>query len=647
MASKKTKKTTPKASTKNVGRNAPGRSARKKGDSRAETKAPTKAKPAKPLPSAAHAPPPPPPKAPPPPKTERRGRTTKVTFEDMGQVNYFAAKGMEGSFALNAREILAREEEVKRLLDALKVHRGQLDGFTKDRDATKAKLDATPDGQRLTGLKESVKNSETIVAALQKKLEVAAWEVTHGRTYDAQRELFDTIDLDSAIRDKPRTAAERTGSLPLEETPRPAASPEPPTAAPEPPAPPEPTLPALPPVTSAVIDGEFEDAPVPFAAEALALLRQHGPLSIEQLCALLGWEERDSGNWQKLQVALRSLSAVKQSDGRWYLTEHLRALPAHEEPTAPVLALGPAPSLRDQLLFAVGQQPGVSREEIVGRFGNEPDATRDTLEQLLEQGALVEEEGKLLAVGPTPSPSWEATRRAVLEVVEQAPRTQAGLLDALCPPHEGEAVRDAVRALVASQTLVLNEDETYTLGASAALQAPSPAPALEASAAQAPTSTPEPSSAPSRQADSLGAPLPPPEPSTSGHPQRVLRSWLWARLSQTAGLSVEQLGAEAVAFHREYLSGTLALLDASELVMERKGLWLALEDGENGVDRVVLDRTAAALIDAPLDCNELAKAMSTPTAIVWDVLEELREQGRVTRKGKAWSLTHGAKGAAE
>jgi hypothetical protein len=723
MASKKNKstkstpkKTPSKATTKPVrkgldeaAKKARARKTPKDGPKSKAPKAPAQTKPANPLPSMAHAPPPPPPKASPPPKTERKGKTTRVTFENMDQVNYFAAKGVGDSFPLTAREILAREDEVKRLLESLKVHRSKLDGFTKDRDATKAKIDSTPDGQRLTGLKESVKNAETIIAALQKKLEVSTWEVSYGRTFDAQRELFDGIDIE--IPEGPRmSAADRTMSLPLEEPAAPAAAQAPaPASAPEP----------LPPVealdprrganaeassreapstgtelapyqdrTGVILEGEFEEAPS-FADDVQGLLRQHGPLSIEALCTHLGWEERDSGNWQKLTEALRRVQAVKQDDGRWYLSEHLRALPpgpeAPVEPAAPsMLALGPAPSLRDQLFKVIDASPGVTREQMQARLGGDAEELGETLEQLVEQGAILEAEGGFVAVvrapapaptpalapapAPTPAPALEAARLKILEAVAQEPQTQGALVGALCPPFEEELVREALRALVASEELELAEDETYRVS-----ESPEPPPPAEASEGANPrskkgkgksprSSAPSAPLAPAAQAASpeatptpppTSAPVPVPPRPAKGHPQRALREWVYARISQAGELSEEALRTEAKAYHREYVDGTVALLLACECLMERAvspGAVMALElpEGQT-VSEVILNQMAAALIEGGLDSTEVAKAFEIQHAIAWDLLEELQEQGRADRRGNAWSLVkaHRNQGAAE
>lgn len=156
-------------------------------------------------------------------------------------------------------------------------------------------------------------------------------------------------------------------------------------------------------------------------------------------------------------------------------------------------------------------------------------------------------------------------------------------------------------------------------------------------------------SKPSKQEPPV-TPLAPPAPPASGHPQRVLRSWIYARVGQTVSLSEEALASEAKGFHREYIAGTISLLLACDCLMEwnRGGTGgpsagvAAIElPGEKTVDEAVLDVVAHILLDAPLSVKVLAEAMDTPTSIVQDVLEELRDQKRVAKRGEAWTLVGG------
>ena len=141
----------------------------------------------------------------------------------------------------------------------------------------------------------------------------------------------------------------------------------------------------------------------------------------------------------------------------------------------------------------------------------------------------------------------------------------------------------------------------------------------------------------------LGARLAPPAPPASGHAQRALRSWIWARASQVGSITEEALAAEAKGYHGEYVFGTVALLLACDCLMEWKDEGVASVElpGGRSVDEVVLDVVAGILLDEPLPATDVAKVMETPFAVVWDVLEELRDQGRVAKRGEVWHLTHG------
>lgn len=142
------------------------------------------------------------------------------------------------------------------------------------------------------------------------------------------------------------------------------------------------------------------------------------------------------------------------------------------------------------------------------------------------------------------------------------------------------------------------------------------------------------------------ASLLPPAPPAKGHPQRVLRSWIYARLGSSGSMSLDQLCAEAPAFHREYLTGTLRLLLACELVMEwghEEETFAAVEHlPGRTIDQLVLDAVADALSGEGLTVADLAGAMSVQVAVVWDILEELREQGRVAQYKDRWTLVAGS-----
>jgi len=134
-------------------------------------------------------------------------------------------------------------------------------------------------------------------------------------------------------------------------------------------------------------------------------------------------------------------------------------------------------------------------------------------------------------------------------------------------------------------------------------------------------------------------PVPPAVPAT-GHAQQVLRGWLHSRLAHTGPMSIDQLCAAAPAFHREDLVGTVHLLLACDLVMEWEQDSYAAAENLTGrsLDALVLDNIADALIDEPMTSAALASALSVQHAIVWDLLVELRDQGRVARQGELWRL---------
>lgn len=158
-------------------------------------------------------------------------------------------------------------------------------------------------------------------------------------------------------------------------------------------------------------------------------------------------------------------------------------------------------------------------------------------------------------------------------------------------------------------------------------------PAKKTKEAPAPTATAH------RKAKAEG-PLPCPSIPAKGHPQRVLRGWIYDRLCQAGELTFAELCAEAKGYHPEYLGGTTSLLEACELVGPWKGGLTAFEN-ETGrtVDERVQDVVCAMLADEALDAKAIAAAMKTPFAIVWDVLEELREAGRIEKRGELWRQT--------
>lgn len=129
--------------------------------------------------------------------------------------------------------------------------------------------------------------------------------------------------------------------------------------------------------------------------------------------------------------------------------------------------------------------------------------------------------------------------------------------------------------------------------------------------------------------------LVPPSPPTDCHPQRVLRGWLWARLEQTAGLTLEQLSAELWAFTSEDALDTLNLLFACDLVGYRDTrdgtVWWASENGVNGaVDRLVLDAGRAAVDgNAPVREADVAAVLGVTEGLASYLLDELHEAGRI------------------
>lgn len=131
------------------------------------------------------------------------------------------------------------------------------------------------------------------------------------------------------------------------------------------------------------------------------------------------------------------------------------------------------------------------------------------------------------------------------------------------------------------------------------------------------------------------APLVPPSPPTDCHPQRVLRGWLWARLEQTSGLTLEQLSAELWAFTSEDVLDTLNLLFACDLVGYRDTrdgtVWWASENGVNGaVDRLVLDAGRAAVDgNAPVREAEVAAVLGVTEGLASYLLDELHEARRI------------------
>lgn len=144
------------------------------------------------------------------------------------------------------------------------------------------------------------------------------------------------------------------------------------------------------------------------------------------------------------------------------------------------------------------------------------------------------------------------------------------------------------------------------------------------------------------------APPPCPPPPATGHPQRVLRGWIYDRIMHTGELPLEVLQAESPRYHQEYIEGTISLLLGCECLMVSGGVLRALElPSAPSASAAVLDAVAGALLDAPLASATIAGALETPHVIIFDVLQELRDAGRVALRGDAWHLTHGASEAEE
>lgn len=131
------------------------------------------------------------------------------------------------------------------------------------------------------------------------------------------------------------------------------------------------------------------------------------------------------------------------------------------------------------------------------------------------------------------------------------------------------------------------------------------------------------------------APLAPPQPPAETHPQVALRSWLWARLEQTAGLTVDQLAGELVAFDREDVQDTLNLLYSCNLVGDRdtKGgavYWATEMPAGASIDRVVLDVVLATVRDeGPLSDQDAARILGVTEGLAACLLDELNEAGRI------------------
>jgi biotin operon repressor len=139
----------------------------------------------------------------------------------------------------------------------------------------------------------------------------------------------------------------------------------------------------------------------------------------------------------------------------------------------------------------------------------------------------------------------------------------------------------------------------------------------------------------------------PPAPA-KGHPQRVLRGWVYDRVAHTGALPLETLQKESPGYHQEYIEGVVDLLLACECLMLTAGLLRALElPSAPTVDQAVLDEVAGALRDAPLTSSQISMAFNVHHVIIFDVLQELRDAGRVALRGDAWHLTHGVSEAEE
>ena len=128
----------------------------------------------------------------------------------------------------------------------------------------------------------------------------------------------------------------------------------------------------------------------------------------------------------------------------------------------------------------------------------------------------------------------------------------------------------------------------------------------------------------------------------------MLRSWLWTRLEQTAGLTVDQLAGELSAFDREDVQDTLNLLYSCNLVGDRevsgKAIWWATEmPAGTTVDRVVLDVVLVNVRDeGPLSDQDLERILGVSEGLAACLLDELHAAGRIepaTRDARGTTLT--------
>jgi len=138
------------------------------------------------------------------------------------------------------------------------------------------------------------------------------------------------------------------------------------------------------------------------------------------------------------------------------------------------------------------------------------------------------------------------------------------------------------------------------------------------------------------------APPPCPPPPAQGHPQRVLRGWVYDRVAHTGQLPLETLQKESPGYHQEYIEGVVDLLLACDCLHLTAGLLRALEAPAPAPETTIFDAMAGVLRDAPLTSAQIAKAFEVHHVIIFDVLQELRDAGRVALRGDAWHLTHGA-----
>jgi hypothetical protein len=392
-----------------------------------------------------------------PPKVERKGKKTTVTFEDQDQIDEAAALGAERtSFPLSDEEVKEREQEVKRLLNRLDARRRTLADLTKERDSLRATLDATPEGQKLSKVKEEIKQEDIIIAALQAKQEVASWEVVTKRTFEYQRDLFQDDEDDKGK--APRKAQQQDLFTPPAPSAPPADGPS--TA-----------LATTGPRRATIIEGEFEPNEPSLADDVQRLLRAHGPLSVERLCVLLGWEERDSGNWAKVQEALRRCGATSNR-GIWHLPDQVHVLPeragevpveepAEAAPAAPeppaLPALPPAPPVSVRELFgALKNQLSRSEAELAHALGTTSDAVKAGLQPLTD--------AKCVEIVPGVEENYyrlPLLRDLVLGLVRRTPGVRLAELLEQASAWKASEIEGKVDALTNQGAIVVRGEQHY------------------------------------------------------------------------------------------------------------------------------------------------------------------------------------------